>query len=71
MSYLGARYYNPHLGRFMGLDPKEVNPEDVHSFNRYAYANNNPYKFVDSERGLDPDAGFTSRVWSSHPNHAT
>ena len=49
LSYLGARYYNPHLGRFMGIDPKEVNPEDVHSFNRYAYANNNPYKFVDPD----------------------
>lgn len=47
LSYLGARYYNPQLGRFMGMDPKGVNPDDLHSVNRYAYGNNNPYKFVD------------------------
>ncbi|MDS4059818.1 MAG: RHS repeat-associated core domain-containing protein [Candidatus Contendobacter sp.] len=49
LSYLGARYYSPPLGRFMGIDPKEVDPEDLHGFNRYAYANNNPYKFVDPD----------------------
>lgn len=47
LTYLGARYYNPLLGRFMGVDPIDVNPENIHSFNRYAYANNNPYKYVD------------------------
>jgi RHS repeat-associated protein len=52
LSYLGARYYSPQLGRFMGIDPKAVDPGDPHSFNRYAYANNNPYKFV------DPDGEF-------------
>ncbi len=49
LSYMGARYYDPMLGRFMGVDPKGADPEDVHSFNRYAYANNNPYKFVDPD----------------------
>ena len=49
LSYLGARYYSPPLGRFMGIDPKAVDPGDPHSFNRYAYANNNPYKFVDPD----------------------
>ncbi|MDS4028672.1 MAG: RHS repeat-associated core domain-containing protein [Candidatus Contendobacter sp.] len=49
LSYLGARYYSPPLGRFMGIDPKAVDPGDPHSFNRYTYANNNPYKFVDPD----------------------
>ncbi|MBV8619168.1 MAG: Ig-like domain repeat protein [Curvibacter sp.] len=49
LSYLGARYYAPALGRFIGIDPKEVQAEDVHSFNRYAYANNNPFKYVDPD----------------------
>jgi len=55
LSYLGARYYSPQLGRFMGIDPKAVDPGDPHSFNRYAYANNNPYKFVDPD-GRGPAA---------------
>lgn len=49
LSYMGARYYNPQLGRFMGIDPKGFDPNNIHSFNRYAYANNNPYKFVDPD----------------------
>ena len=49
LSYHGARYYDPQLGRFLGIDPKEVDPNDLHSFNRYAYANNNPYKYVDPD----------------------
>ena len=31
----------------MGVDPVGVDPSSLHSHNRYAYANNNPYKFVD------------------------
>lgn len=52
LSYMGARYYMPLLGRFTGVDPMEIVPEQPHSFNRYAYANNNPYKYV------DPDGQF-------------
>jgi RHS repeat-associated protein len=49
LSYMGARYYDPVIGRFMGIDPVGFNPNNIHTFNRYAYANNNPYKFVDSD----------------------
>jgi RHS repeat-associated protein len=49
LSYFGARWYAPGLGRFMSIDPAEVQAENLHSFNRYAYANNNPYKFVDPD----------------------
>ena len=49
LSYMGARYYSPVVGRFMGIDPVEFQEENVHSFNRYAYANNNPYKYVDPD----------------------
>lgn len=34
LSYMGARYYIPLLGRFAGFDPKEFSPENPHSFNR-------------------------------------
>ncbi len=49
LSYMGARYYDPVLGRFMGVDPVGFDLENVHSFNRYAYANNNPYRYVDPD----------------------
>jgi RHS repeat-associated protein len=58
LSYMGARYYDPVLGRFMGVDPKGANPEDLHSLNRYAYANNNPYKYVDPDGHSPIDVAF-------------
>ncbi len=53
LSYFGARYYDPTLGRFMGMDPASFTEKNLHSFNRYAYGNNNPYKFVDPD-GKEP-----------------
>jgi len=43
--YMQARYYDPVIGRFYSNDP--IGFRDVHSFNRYAYANNNPYSYTD------------------------
>ncbi|MGH8525048.1 MAG: RHS repeat-associated core domain-containing protein, partial [Gammaproteobacteria bacterium] len=43
----GARWYDPRIGRFLAIDPAGFDPQNPQSFNRYAYANNNPYKFVD------------------------
>lgn len=45
--YMQARYYDPLIGRFYSNDP--IGFRDVHSFNRYAYANNNPYKYIDPD----------------------
>jgi uncharacterized protein RhaS with RHS repeats len=53
-----ARYYDPVIGRFYSNDP--VGFRDVHSFNRYAYANNNPYKYT------DPTGKFSSPVANFH-----
>lgn len=58
LSYMGARYYDPVIGRFMGVDPQGFNPENVHSMNRYAYANNNPYKYVDPDGHTPIDVAF-------------
>ncbi|GAB2859570.1 hypothetical protein GCM10027277_30120 [Pseudoduganella ginsengisoli] len=58
LTYMGARYYDPLLGRFVGMDPQGVVPDNVHSFNRYAYANNNPYKFVDPDGHSPIDVAF-------------
>ncbi|MCW5284257.1 hypothetical protein D5043_08225 [Verminephrobacter eiseniae] len=59
LSYMGARYYMPLTGRFTGMDPKDLVPEQPHSFNRYAYANNNPNKYV------DPDGKIAETVWDA------
>ena len=55
LSYFGARYYDPSLGRFLQIDPQPFDPNNIHSFNRYAYGNNNPYRFVDPD-GRNPAA---------------
>ena len=58
--YMQARYYDPILGRFMAIDPMNVNPEASFTFNRYAYANNNPYGYI------DPDGEAALTVFNSH-----
>ena len=47
--YMGARYYDPVVGRFISMDPAAFDEGNLHSHNRYAYANNNPYKYVDPD----------------------
>lgn len=47
LAYYGARYYNPLIGRFMSTDPKGFTDKNLMSFNRYAYANDNPYVYID------------------------
>jgi RHS repeat-associated protein len=47
LSYFGARYYDPVVGRFMGVDAAGFDERNPHSFNRYAYGSNNPLRYVD------------------------
>nr|WP_228759595.1 MULTISPECIES: RHS repeat-associated core domain-containing protein [unclassified Idiomarina] len=78
LSYMQQRYYDPVIGRFYSNDPVDMlghmqrgnNP--ANGFNRYAYANNNPYKYVDPDGefgvlGVIAGAGFEvfSQVTSS------
>ena len=49
LSYMGARYYDSILGRFTGIDSVDFQEGNLHSFNRYAYGNNNPYRYVDPD----------------------
>jgi hypothetical protein len=41
------RYYDPMIGRFLSVDPVAASLGS--NFNRYSYASNNPYKFVDPD----------------------
>lgn len=45
--YYNARYYNPSLGRFISRDPMLGSQNDTLGYNEYAYARNNPLKYVD------------------------
>jgi RHS repeat-associated protein len=52
LQYFGARWYDPTLGRFVAVDPAGFREEDLNSFNAYAYANNNPYRFIDPDGNI-------------------
>ena len=49
MQYFGARYYDPEVGRFTGIDPVGFQEGNLHSFNRFSYGNNNPVKYSDPD----------------------
>ena len=46
---VNARLYDPAIGRFLSPDPYVQMPDFTQNFNRYAYAFNNPMKFVDPD----------------------
>jgi RHS repeat-associated protein len=54
LDYFGARYYASSLGRFLTSDPymPSADVKDPQSWNRYAYARNNPLRYIDPN-GLD------------------
>ncbi len=50
LDYFGARYFSGAQGRFTSPDPVIVTPArmlDPQRFNLYAYARDNPFKFID------------------------
>lgn len=47
LTYMQGRWYHPEAGRFTGLDPVLFVEGNLLSVNRYAYANNNPYRYTD------------------------
>ncbi|WP_163506826.1 RHS repeat-associated core domain-containing protein [Fodinicola acaciae] len=46
--HLGAREYDPTIGRFISVDPK-VDYQQPDTLNAYSYANNNPVTFTDPD----------------------
>lgn len=49
LTYMQQRYYDATIGRFLSVDPVTANSGTGADFNRYSYANNNPYKFTDPD----------------------
>jgi RHS repeat-associated protein len=65
LTYMQQRYYDPVAGRFLSIDPVVTDANTGGSFNRYAYANNSPYKYV------DPDGRFSSKVCADMVGNCT
>jgi RHS repeat-associated protein len=65
LDYFAARYYGSRIGRFTTVDPVFSAVARPQRWNRYAYALNNPLRFIDPS-GLDAEdatewnPGFTS-----------
>ncbi|MQP77674.1 hypothetical protein CQ393_17475, partial [Stenotrophomonas sp. MYb238] len=55
--YMQQRYYDPLIPRFLSVDPITAYSNPVGAFNRYWYADNNPYSFA------DPDGRAKAAVW--------
>jgi RHS repeat-associated protein len=51
LDYMHGRHYNPQLGRFLSTDPAKdsAKPSMPQSWNRYAYAEGNPLKYIDPD----------------------
>jgi RHS repeat-associated protein len=45
--YLGARHYDPQLGRFLTADTQIPDPQNPKTLNRYAFAGGNPIRYID------------------------
>jgi RHS repeat-associated protein len=58
LDYMDARYYGSTMGRFMSPDPilSSGHEEDPQTWNKYAYARNNPLRYTDPT-GLDFSLG--------------
>jgi len=64
LNYMQARYYDPVIGRFYSNDPVGAvshlgTSNGIHGFNRYAYANNNPYRYI------DPNGESSVAIWGT------
>ncbi len=64
--YYRARYYDPALGRFLTKDPAPARGADALALNAYAYARNNPIRYVDG-MGLESVEPSNSGITPSVP----
>ena len=68
LTYMKARYYDPVAMRFLSPDPVYVDLSTGGNFNRYWYANNNPYTFTDPDGRFSRGTGWNDRQWSRFNN---
>ncbi len=67
LNYMQQRYYDPMLGRFLSTDPIAAYTNPTAAFNRYWYANNNPFRFTDSDGRQAKEMGRWIRaLWDNN-----
>ncbi len=66
LTYMQQRYYDPVAGRFLSIDPVTTDEDTGNGFNRYSYAENNPYSYVDPD-GRESDPVQTVTVTAKRP----
>jgi RHS repeat-associated protein len=59
LTYMQQRYYDPGIGMFLSVDPVAANMKTGGNFNRYRYANDNPYEFTDPDGRFPGGCGGT------------
>lgn len=60
-TYMQARFYDPMVGRFLSMDPIGFQDGSPFTFNRYSYANNNPYRYTDPS-GMRSECGTGTHI---------
>ena len=70
--YMQQRYYDPFITRFPSADPVLTSMVDGSNFNKFNYANNNPYRFTDPDGRLScADMGGNCQSYGSLPSRQT
>lgn len=72
LTYVGARYYDPAVGRFLSADSRIPRGEHaVRGLNRYAYAFDNPVKYTDPTGHSPLGGGWLSNMSDLLPAYLT
>jgi RHS repeat-associated protein len=70
LTYMQQRYYDPQVGRFISVDPVTAYATPGQNFNRYSYANNNPFGYTDPD-GRDECPQKENCIRSDNPQGTT
>lgn len=71
LTYMQQRYYDPQIGMFLSVDPVTAYSNPVGAFNRYWYANNNPYRFIDPNGRAADDKDSSQPITDLPPVNVT
>ncbi|WP_405715518.1 hypothetical protein OG264_37805 [Streptomyces xanthophaeus] len=71
LTHIGAREYDPSIGRFVSVDPV-MNPSSSQQLHGYVYASNNPVTLTDATgmQEMDCKLGLCGGHYSARDDHA-